>query len=745
MATCPTRFAPRRFGIRSARCRFSVAAILATIMGIAAPAAAQQETSEAQQPSEIQFEAERLDYVNASDIVTATGNVIVNRGNQSVRADKIVWDRKTGKITAEGNIRFVDVDGNQLYTDSLELTEELRDGAMENILLVMREGGRLAANSGVRTDGVVTLNSAAYTACAVEDAQGCPKDPSWQIKAVKVSYDPVAQRVRYEGARLEIFGLPLIPLPGLSHPTGAQSGTGLLVPDVRFSAANGVEISQPYYLRLADNRDLTLTASVFTETLPMISARYRALTSRGAYQATGYATFSRRIDAATASRNSTYRGYFESNGRFQLGNDWTIAGSLRAVTDRTFLRRYDISRDDRLRSNITAERIRADSYLQIAGWATQTLRTGDRQGQMPIALPAIDYRRRLTDPVIGGRVELQANSLAILRSSGQDSQRAFASARWDLRRLTTMGQEITVTGLLRGDVYNSRQNDLTSTLIYRGDKGWQARGIGLVAIDAKWPLAGPLWGGTQVLTPRLQIVGTPKIRNLAVPNEDSRAIDLEDTNLFSLNRFPGYDRFEDGVRFTYGLDWQLERPKWRINASIGQSYRLTTEPTILPDGTGLTNQTSDIVGRTEVRFRDRVKLTHRYRLDKDSLAVRRNEFDLTFGNRQTYGEIGYLRLNRDITSVEDLFDREEIRVAGRVAFARYWSVFGSSIYNLTDRSEDPTNQSDGLEPVRTRLGIAYSDDCIEMSVTWRRDFVTTGDAERGNTFLLRFALRNLGF
>ena len=38
----------------------------------------------------------------------------------------------------------------------------------------------------------------------------------------------------------------------------------------------------------------------------------------------------------------------------------------------------------------------------------------------------------------------------------------------------------------------------------------------------------------------------------------ARAVDLEDSNLFALNRFPGYDRWEDGSRVTYGVDWAFE-------------------------------------------------------------------------------------------------------------------------------------------------------------------------------------------
>ena len=695
----------------------------------------------------IAFEADRVEYSNDADTITATGNVVLRRADQSMRGNVVTYNRKTGQIVATGNIRLVDEDGNQLYTERLELTDELKAGAMQSMLLVLREGGRLAAESGTRDQaGNIVLTKAAYSGCAAVDAEGCPKDPSWRVTANQVTYNAARKRVSFRGARLEIFGLSLLPLPGLALATDGRPQSGLLVPDIGSSPSNGIEIAQSWYQRFGDNRDLAVTGYVYTNAPPMVSAQYRTLTDNGAFQITGYATGSGKIpvNINNAGRTDSFRGYLFANGRIQLSPTWSMTSSLRFASDRTFLRRYDISRDDRLRSMIDIERIDDDSYLSIAGWVTQTMRVGERQGLVPVALPVVDYRRRLADPVLGGKIQLQLNSLAITRNDGQDTQRAFASARWDLRRLTGLGQEITLTALLRGDLYHSDENALTTTAIYRGDPGWQARGVAIAAVDVKWPLVGKLGTGTQVLTPRFQMVAAPSIRNLAVPNEDARAIDLEDSNLFALNRFPGYDRIEDGVRFTYGFDWQYDRPGWRIKTTIGQSYRLTREPTLLPEGTGLSSRLSDVVGRTEVRFRDFVKLTHRFRLDKDTFAVRRNEFDATVGSQRTYLEVGYLRLNRDIDTVEDLQDREELRVAGRVAFAKYWSVFGAGVFNLTNRDEDPTSIADGFQPLRTRLGVAYQDDCLELGVTWRRDYVTTGDARRGNSFQLNFALRNLG-
>jgi LPS-assembly protein len=728
--------------------------MLLALLGCPSIAAAQEAAApSAAVPVEelpIAFEADGASYDDKTDTVSVFGNVVMRRGDQSVRADKLVWDRKTGQIVAEGNIRFVDRDGNQLFTDRIELTEELKAGAMENMLLALREGGRLAANRTERgADESIVLHQAVYSACAVEDDKGCPRDPSWRIVARRVVYDPAARTVRFDGARLELFGTPLIPMPFLVLSTDGQSQSGLLIPDVRFSASNGVELASTWYQRLADNRDLAVTGFVYTKTLPMVRAQYRALVPDGAYQVTGYATRSERISVGSTPTGASdeFRGYLFGNGRLQFDPKWSLTFSGRLTTDRTFLRRYDISRDDRLRSMVDLERIGGNSYLSIAGWATQTLRVGDRQGLVPVALPVIDYRKRLADPVLGGRIELQANSLMITRTSGQDSQRAFASARWDLRRISGLGQELTLTALARGDIYHSDENAKTATTIYRGNPGWQARGIATAAVDVKWPLVGAFAGGTQILTPRFQMVASPTLRNLAVPNEDARAIDLEDSNLFALNRFPGYDRIEDGVRFTYGLDWLWERPSWRVSTTIGQSYRLTSRPTLLPSGTGLSARTSDIVGRTEVRWREVVKLTHRFRIDKDNLTVRRNEFDMAVGTRRTYLEVGYLRLDRNIgPGIEDLRDREELRLAARVGFARYWSVFGSGVFNLTGQSEAPALPSaDGYQPLRTRLGVAFDDNCLELGLTWRRDFVATGDARKGNSIQFSFALKNLGF
>ena len=698
---------------------------------------------------QVNFSAGTLEYDYEGEIVTATSDVRMFRDGQRLRADKVVWDRNTGKVIASGNIAVTSPEGDTAYGDSIELTDSLKDGVVDNMLVVLERGGRLAAERGTRQEnGTISLERAAYTACSVVSSEGCPKETTWKVTAIRVTYRPDRERVYYTGAQVHLFGLPSIPLPRFSHPVGGNSASGLLSPSIRYDRVNGFEVATPYFFRLAPNRTLTVTPHVYSDVLPMMQANYQHLNELGAFSITGYATASRRSDDLSSGFNSSteqaFRGYIDGTGRFQLDENWSLSGSLRLATDRTFLRRYDISKADRLRSTVALERIDRDSYFSLAGWATQTLRVGERQGLQPVALPELDYRRRLKEGVLGGTVQFQLNTLALGRKAGQDTQRAFASARWDLRRLTNWGQEVTFTAFGRADAYNTNDTAATNVVAYRGLEGFHSRAIGAVAVDVRWPFVGSLWGGTQRITPRLQIVASPHIANLDLPNEDARAIDLEDSNLFALNRFAGYDRWEDSSRATYGLDYNLDLPGLSISTNIGQSYRLTNRETIFPSGTGLSDRFSDIVGRTTVRFRDFVSLTHRYRLDKDGFAVRRNEVDATIGSRSTYVLVGYLRLDRDIDQLEDLQDREEVRVGGRVQFARFWSAFASGLVDLTDRSDDVFSLADGFDPIRHRLGVQYEDDCLTLGVTWRRDYRTTGDARRGSSYLLTLAFKNLG-
>ncbi len=125
---------------------------------------------------QIGFAADAMNYDSDAEVVIAEGNVQMNREAIEMRSDKVTWDRKTGKVFAEGNVVIKNPEGDTAYGDKIELTDTLRDGVVENLLVVLDNGSRMAAVKGTRFEnGNIELENAAYTACSVEDSEGCPK------------------------------------------------------------------------------------------------------------------------------------------------------------------------------------------------------------------------------------------------------------------------------------------------------------------------------------------------------------------------------------------------------------------------------------------------------------------------------------------------------------------------------------------------------------------------------------------
>ena len=59
-----------------------------------------------------------------------------------------------------------------------------------------------------------------------------------------------------------------------------------------------------------------------------------------------------------------------------------------------------------------------------------------------------------------------------------------------------------------------------------------------------------------------------------IPNEDSQLPEFDETNLFSLNRFPGLDRLETGLRANLGVSYTRYDPAgWSLGLTLGRVLR----------------------------------------------------------------------------------------------------------------------------------------------------------------------------
>src|SRR3990172_349375 len=137
--------------------------------------------------------ADQVTYDEELGVVVAAGNVEIVRGERILLADSVTYNERAGTVTAAGNVSLLEPTGEVLFADYAELTDDLKEGVIENIRALLADQTRIAAVAGRRTDGNRTeFDKAVFSPCRL-----CPDDPTraplWQIKAVKVVHDKQAR------------------------------------------------------------------------------------------------------------------------------------------------------------------------------------------------------------------------------------------------------------------------------------------------------------------------------------------------------------------------------------------------------------------------------------------------------------------------------------------------------------------------------------------------------------------------
>lgn len=685
---------------------------------------------------EVEFASDDMVFDPATNIVTFRGNVAFFNGGYALHADRVTYDRNSGIVRAAGHVVIDEPGGNRLLLDEAELDDQLREGFITNVRLILSDDSRMAALSGQRTDGrKTTLNRAVYSPCNLcEDKPN--NRPLWQIKAVKITHDQEKKRIYYQDAVLEMLGIPILWLPFLSHPDPTvQRESGFLTPEIQTRKELGVTLSLPYHFAFSPSSDATLTPIITTKESLVLAGEYRKHFGFGQAKIEGSATYTDASDInniPTGTREM--RGHLFSDGVFQHGQNWRSKYRFQWAGDDTYLRRYGFSKLDTLTSEYQAEGFYGRSYANIRAQWFKGLRVEDDQGLSGFALPMMEYDYVSAPDRRGGVFRANVNTLALNRTDGIDTQRVSARGSWEIPYTTSLGQRLRLGAGVRGDVYRITDADRPDIPAFAGQDGVDGRFLPHLSASASWPLIRHGGEGYQVLEPIVTIVAALDGGNPAtISNEDSRTFELNDANIFSENRFPGLDRWEGGTRVSYGVKWGYYSGKLSSEVLIGQSVRFDDSAVTFPQGSGISGNFSDLVGRWDISVEGLIELSHRFRLDKDNLAIRRNEIDASVGNSDYRVTIGYFQLNRNRED-EGLEDREEVRATGEFKLQRHWRLFGDITQDLTG----------GRRGVAHGVGLLYRDECLEFSLAWHRSFTEDRDIVPGSSIRFRIRLKHLG-
>ncbi|MGE0724820.1 MAG: LPS-assembly protein LptD, partial [Alphaproteobacteria bacterium] len=686
------------------------------------------------------FTADELTHDRDLGIVVARGKVEMTQANRTLMADVVSYNERTNTATASGNVVIIEPTGDVLFSDYVELTDDMREGFVSNVRMLMTDGGRLAGGDARRTGGNRTeLDRAVYSPCNL-----CPTDPTraplWQVRAARVIHDQEKKRIEYRDAQLEMWGVPVAYTPYLSHPDPTvKRQSGFLPPTVGAKSDLGLIAKVPYYFVLADNMDFTFEPIITTEQGVVLGGEFRHRLRYGYYELAGSATVADRTTGTNedpVTKEGKFRGHVKGKGRFDIDETWRVGFDLARASDETYMRRYGYGSEETLTSRLYAEAFRGRSYAEVASYAFQGLRPEDKDIHQPVIAPVASYWFVGEPNEFGAYLTMDASALNLFRQEGVDSRRLSVRGAWNVPWSSPLGDRYTFTASVRGDSYWANDVPLDSTL---GEDGpthnpTTARAFPQVSVNWRYPWVRTDTHVQYLVEPVAAFHAAPVTgRQSDVPNEDSLGFELNDVNIMRANRFPGLDRLDGGQRVAYGLNvGAYHQNGMSARAFLAQSYSFQKSRAV-PEGSGAEDYRSDIVGRLVLTPAEYLDLIYRFRLDKDDLAGRRHEVGFAAGPAwlKVFGSYSFL----DAPPSEPVTGRrEELVIGANARLTPNWSTFGRAIIDLRD----------GQEVLDSVLGIKYEDECFAIVASYRRTRTRDLDIEPSDAVLVQLFFKNLG-
>jgi LPS-assembly protein len=578
-------------------------------------------------------DAKEIVYDNDRNTVSASGDVQLTFQGRSLQADRVTYDRTSGRVYAAGNARLTSPDGSVVTGDRFELTDDFKNGFIDSLRLVQPtvENGapvtaRFSAPRAERTGGETTVfERGTYTTC--EPCKNNPeRPPFWQVKAARIIHNNAEKTIYYENASLEFLGVPIAYVPYFWTPDPTvKRKTGFLSPRFVISNSLGFGVSAPFFWAPEPNYDLTITPTILSRQGVLGQAEWRHRLLNGSYSVRAAGIFQLDpgafLPAPLGPGNRDFRGSLESSGLFYINDRWKFGWNATLLTDRWFLSNYHIP-SSTVSTFYTRESISTAflqglgdrSFFDLRGYYFQGLSTFDFQKQQPVVHPVFDYDRRFNGPgALGGEIGLNVNVTSLTREAAQfeeipnqvakygifdtcsvfmrgqclvrgisgTTSRASVDLSWRRQFIDGLGQSWTPFAYARADgfwiepSFSGYQNANLRNFI--GEDDGAARFMPAIGLEYRFPLVASLGPSlTQVVEPIAQVIARPNEARIGrLPNEDAQSLVFDDTSIFDWDKFTGYDRVEGGVRANLGAQYTVTGAGgFSADALVGQSFHL---------------------------------------------------------------------------------------------------------------------------------------------------------------------------
>ena len=310
--------------------------------------------------------AQELETVISADQITvqpdkslkAKGNVVILRGDVSIRAAEMTVIEETNKIELQEITEFSDGKSLKLTGENAILSDDLSAGIINAAQVLIEDTLR------IRAKGIEIKNGTVHQAESIDRITSCEECedglPFWYFTASSATNDVQNKNIIYRDVTLRVRGFPIgyIPFLQLPNPNVDRAG-GFLIPGLTITSNLGVGMKLPYFIPIGHSRDLLLTPYISPKT-KTIEYRYRQKFSNGDFTIKGALS---QDDIS----NKGIRSYYEASGDFELAYAVKLEIDAGQTNDDTYLDDYSYGSDDDLYTDISLGKIVVNQERLFAG------------------------------------------------------------------------------------------------------------------------------------------------------------------------------------------------------------------------------------------------------------------------------------------------------------------------------------------------------------------------------------------
>ncbi|MGD9803685.1 MAG: LPS-assembly protein LptD [Hyphomicrobiaceae bacterium] len=716
------------------------------------------------------LQGDELIYDTRNNRVIARGNVEIYYNNYILTADEVIYDQGANTLTARGNAQLKEPNGNIVRGESIDTTADFRDAFIESLSLIGKDDTRIAARRAVRKDGNVSeFEQGKFTPCKSDPG----KPPLWCVSASRIVHDQQAATITYQDAQFEVLGVPIMYLPYFQHADpSVKRRTGFLLPDYLSSSQLGFGVTLPYYFALSPTYDFTFAPQYLSKQGVLYQGEWRQRVAIGDITGTynvklagidqDASNLPDDISQARRDRLDGWRGSVQTKGVFSLSSWWKFGWDVTLESDDTFRRFYkldSILQTDRINTawlqGLSDRNHFAMQFYQFGGLLLE-----DSAASESRVHPVIDWNYIYGQPVLGGELSFNANAQSVSRSDGTDSNRVAIDANWRRKMIDPIGQVWTPFAYARADVTQFTNGYDPDTGLSIGDDTI-SRAIAAAGVTYAYPFVAHTKVGSHVVEPVGQIIARPGyVSQRRLPDEDAKSLVWDDTLLFDVDKFSGWDRVETGTRANVGLQYTFQANGGGYARFIaGQSFHLAgtnpyTDPgkspyetidvdgnrVYYPDATafspssGLDTDRSDYVLGAYIAPIETFRLVAQSRFDEENLALKRQSVygQTTLGPVSLQAQYNYLR---DEPAIGNFSSQQEALGGLGYKFNDRWSVQGLARFDI-----------DADTWLQEQLQLRYADECFVLTASYTQTHIDNPslDIRPDQTIMLRFELKHLG-